>query len=430
MLLFYDIIELTKTILTSDKIERRQLMNEMIRTPILINQKEFPNRLVFQPMEGCDCNEDGSPTELTVNKYLSAARGGAGLIWIEATAVCPEGRTNPRQMMLTEENLPAYKKLVDDMRRLAMEECGISPVLIMQLTHSGRQSIVPMTAYRHPLYEERRPAGDENIVTDEYLDTIPAMYAATAKLAVEAGFDGVDIKSCHGYLFQELLSAFNRPGRYGGSFENRTRLYLDCFRAVREAVSGDVLLTTRLSVADMVPKPYGFGTTEQNELDFTESDRLIEALIGAGLQILNVTIGNPYYNPHINRPYRKGAYTPPETPETGLARFVTVEKHIKEKFPSLFLVGSGLSYYRDDLFTQCESQLTSGICDFVGIGRMWLAYPMVYRDWLAGEFAAKKCCLACSKCTELMRNKQVSGCAIFNEYYRELYRDKILKKNG
>ena len=405
-------------------------MNKIIHTPIIIKQKEFPNRVVFQPMEGCDCEEDGSPTELTVEKYFSAARGGAGMIWMEATAVCPEGRTNPRQMMLTEDNLPAYKKLVADMRKIAMEECGISPILIMQLTHSGRQSIVPMIAYRHPIYEERRPATDENIVTDEYLDTIPAMYAKTAKLAVEAGFDGVDIKSCHGYLFQELLSAFDRPGRYGGCLENRARLYLDCFRAVREAVSADVLLTSRLSVADMVPKPYGFGTTEQNELDFTEPDLLIEKLIGEGMQILNVTIGNPYYNPHINRPYRKGGYIPPESPETGLARFITVEKHIKEKFPGLFVVGSGLSYYRSDLLEQSEQLLLKGVCDFLGYCRMWLAYPMFYREYNAGQFAAKKCCLACSKCTELMRGKQVSGCAVFNEYYRELYREKIQQKNG
>ena len=118
------------------------------------------------------------------------------------------------------------------MRRIAWEECGIRQVLILQLTHSGRQSIVPMIAYRNPVYEERRPAGDENIVSDEYLDTLPQKYAQSAILAMEAGFDGVDVKSCHGYLFQELLSAYGREGRYGGCFENRARLYLDCVRAV------------------------------------------------------------------------------------------------------------------------------------------------------------------------------------------------------
>ena len=395
----------------------------MIDHPICIGTKTISNRVVLQPMEGCDCNTDGSPSDLTVEKYQKAARSGAGLVWFEANAVCPEGRTNPRQMMLTEDNLFAFKNLLAEMREIAKRECGTAPIFILQLTHSGRQSIVPMIAYRHPIYEERRPVTDENIVTDAYLDTLAEKYAKSARLAVEAGFDGVDVKSCHGYLFQELLSAFTRDGRYGGDFENRARLYLDCFRAVRQAIPSNMLLTTRLSVSDMVPKPYGFGTTEQNELDLTEPDRLIGQFVKEGLQILNVTVGNPYYNPHVNRPYRKGGYEPPETPDAGLARFEIIEKHVKERFPSLTVVGSGLSYYRDDLFDVSERQLADRVCDLVGFGRMWLAYPQFYRDFTDGRFDAKKCCLACSKCTELMRAGQVSGCAVFHAYYRELYRE-------
>ena len=284
----------------------------MIQNSIQIGTRKIPNRVVLQPMEGCDCHEDGSPSELTVEKYFRAARSGAGIIWFEANAVCPEGRTNARQMMLTQENLNEFQQLLRDMRKIAEEECGIEPVFILQLTHSGRQSIVPMIAYRHPIYEATRPVTDENIVTDEYLDSLPEKYSASAGLAVKAGFDGVDVKSCHGYLFQELLSAFGRKGRYGGCFENRTRLYLDCIQAVRQVIPDDFLLTTRLSVSDMVPKPYGFGTDEENDLDLTEPDLLIEKLLQAGVRILNVTIGNPYYNPHVNRPYRKGSYVAPE----------------------------------------------------------------------------------------------------------------------
>ncbi len=395
----------------------------MIDRKICIGRREVCNRVVLQPMEGCDCHTDGSPSELTVEKYRKAARSGAGVVWFEANAVCPEGRTNPRQMMLTRENLPAFQGLLNRMREIAVRAWGHAPVMILQLTHSGRQSITPMIAYRHPIYEEKRPVTDEHIVTDEYLDTLPAKYAASARLALEAGFDGVDVKSCHGYLIQELLSAYSRGGRYGGSFENRVRLYLDCVKAVEDVIPKDFLLTTRLSVSDMVPKPCGFGTTEENELDFTEPDMLLARLVAQGIQILNVTIGNPYYNPHINRPYRKGGYIPPEAPEVGLTRFVTVEKHIKERFPSLTVVGSGLSYYREDLMEQSERLLRDGICDLVGFGRMWLAYPHFYRDFQKGEFAPQKCCLACSKCTELMRAGQVSGCAVFHEYYRDLYRE-------
>ncbi len=387
--------------------------------------KTFENRVCFQPMEGCDCNADGSPSELTKDKYMKAARSGAGLIWMEANSVCPEGRTNPGQLMLTEDNIDSFKTLLSDMRAAAESECGTHPIIVLQLTHSGRQSIVPMIAYRHPIYEATRPVTDDNIVTDEYLDTIPALYAKSAVLAYRAGFDGVDVKSCHGYLFQELLSAFTRPGRYGGSFENRTRLYLDCVKAVREAVPQEMLTVTRLGCADMIPYPYGFCTTESGELDLTECDMLVERLMELGIRMLNVTIGNPYYNPHINRPFRRGTYTPPETPDVGLARFITVESHLKEKFPELVVVGSGLSYYRDDLMEKAEWMLDDGVCDFVGFGRGWLAYPELYRDWLAGKFDAKKCCVACSKCTALMRAKCVSGCAVFNDYYKNLYKEKV-----
>ena len=395
----------------------------MIHQSIRIGKVEIPNRVVLQPMEGCDCQEDGSLSELTVEKYLRAAKSGAGLVWFEANAVCPEGRTNPRQMMLTENNLQSFRDLLAHMRRIAAEEQGIRPVFILQLTHSGRQSIRPMIAYRHPIYEERRPAEDSMIVTDEYLDTLPALYAQSARLALEAGFDGVDVKSCHGYLLQELLSAFHREGRYGGCFENRVRLYLDCIRAVKQVVPEDRLITARLSVSDMVPKPYGFGTTEDNGLDMTEPYRLVEEMIREGIQLLNVTVGNPYYNPHVNRPYRKGGYLPPESAQTGLERFEIIERSLKERFPSLPLVGSGLSYYREDLFLQSERQLRSGLCDLVGYGRMSLAYPNFYRDYKEGAFDPKRCCLACSKCTELMRAKRVSGCAVFHEYYRNLYKE-------
>ncbi len=400
----------------------------MINEKFSLNGINIPNRVVFQPMEGCDCNPDGSPSELTREKYLKAAASGAGTVWFEANAVCPEGRTNVGQMRLTEENMDAFKSLLGEMREIAKKQTEIRQFFVLQLTHSGRQSIVPMIAYRNSVYEEKRPVTDENIVSDEYLDTLPELYAKSALLAKEAGFDAVDVKACHGYLLAEMLSAFTREGRYGGSFENRARLYYGCTRAVKAAVGDSLAVVARVGLSDMVAKPNGFGTTEQNELDLSESDMLVEGLIECGIQMLNVTIGNPYYNPHINRPFKRGAYTPPETPETGLARFVTVQKHLKEKFPALPVVGSGLSYYRKELMDVSDALLRDGVCDFVGYGRMSLAYPQFYVDYLNGKFDYKKCCVACSKCTELMRAKCVSGCAVFNDYYKKLYEENVVCK--
>ena len=400
-------------------------MEKIINSRFLIKGIEIPNRVVFQPMEGCDCNEDGSPSNLTREKYIAAAKSGAGIIWFEANAVCPEGRTNYGQMMLTNENASSFKALISEMRAIS-EKMGFErAVYILQLTHSGRQSIKPMIAYRHPIYEERRPVDDDAIVSDDYLDTLPALYAKSARLAYEVGFDGVDVKSCHGYLFQELLSAYSRDGRYGGSFENRTRLYLDSVKAVKEAIRDSMLLTARISISDMVKKPYGFGTDEEGNLDFFEPDRLVDLLIKEGLDMLNVTVGNPYFNPHVNRPYRSGGYEAPESSSVGLERFEIIEEHIKTLYPALCVVASGLSYYRDNPIEKAESLLERGICDFVGFGRMILAYPDFYTDYLKGCYSSKKACVTCSKCTALMRNKCVSGCAVFNEYYRNLYKEKV-----
>lgn len=403
-------------------------MEQMLHSSLCMGEVRFPNRVVLQPMEGCDCGADGAPGELTRSKYLRAARSGAGTIWMEACAVCPEGRSNPRQMMLTRQTLPHLQALIREMRDTALRECGIRPVILLQLTHSGRQSIRPMIACHNRLYEKTRPVAEDAVVSDGYLRTLAARYRDTALLAVEAGADGVDVKSCHGYLFQELLSAYDRPGDYGGSLTNRSRLYLESVRAVREAVPENFILASRLGVSDMIPRPCGFGTDASGQLDLTESEQLIGALVGAGVRMLNVTLGNPYYNPHVNRPYRKGPYPPPEAPEAGLARFRQAEQRIKQQFPKLLVVGSGLSYYREDLFAQSEALLQDGVCDLVGYGRAFLAYPMFYRDYLEGRYDPKKSCVACSRCTELMRSGCVSGCAVFQEEYKTLYKEQILCK--
>ncbi len=392
----------------------------MLERKLIIKENSIENRVVFQPMEGCDCNPDGSPSELTVRKYMKFAKGGAGIIWFEANAVSPEGRTNTRQMMLTEENAEKFAALLKDVRAAAISAHGTSPKLILQLTHSGRQSIKPITMYKNATYEKAGRGG--YVATDEYLDTLPALYARSAKLAEIVGFDGIDIKACHGYLLSEAFSAYTREGKYGGSYENRTKLYKACFKAATGAVGEKMIIGARLGLCDMVPYPDGFGTDGEGRECLDEPLRLVRELNAAGLDILNMTIGNPYYNPHINRPFKKGGYTPPESPESGLERFVRVTSAVKGENPELAVVISGLSYYGEEMLMRAEEFIESGICDLAGFGRITLAYPEFYSDFSSCGMDKRKLCLLCSKCTELMRAKQVSGCAVHDEYYRELYK--------
>lgn len=114
--------------------------------------------------------------------------------------------------------------------------------------------------------------------------------------AGQAGFDGMDIKGCHRYLANELLSAYTRPGPYGGSYENRTRFLKNAFRAAQASVTGSFFLTSRLNVYDGFAYPYGFGVREGSlDVDLTEPIRLIRELHEEfGIPLINVTMGNPY----------------------------------------------------------------------------------------------------------------------------------------
>ncbi len=100
----------------------------------------LPNALCAQPMEGNDAGEDGAPTALTLRRYQRAAAGGSGLIWAEAVAISQSARANPRQLMITRENVSAFRRLAEETRKAA-EGAGLPPpLLVMQLTHSGRNT--------------------------------------------------------------------------------------------------------------------------------------------------------------------------------------------------------------------------------------------------------------------------------------------------
>ena len=396
-----------------------------------------PNRLMVQPMEGCDGTLDGTPDELTVRRYRRFASGGAGLIWFEAVAVTPESRASPKQLILTKDNLDAYKRLLDDMRETSRKTCGFVPPVIIQATHSGRYSKpvstpAPLIAYNNPHYEKAGPLDADRIVTDEYLDTLPERYAQNARLSREAGFDGVDVKACHRYLLNELLSARTRENsRYGGSFENRIRLFLDAVKAVQSEVSGGMFVTTRVNMYDGVEYPYGFGADEKGGLapDLTESLELVKRLKECGIKLINITIGNPYVNPHVNRPFDKGFYIPPEHPLEGLGRMYTCVKAVKDAYPDLTVVASGLSYLRQFSPYAAAGLLDCGAADLIGYGREAFAYPEFARDILQdGSLNKDKCCISCGKCSELMRAGSTAGCVIRDKTYADIYKRDVSDK--
>lgn len=407
-------------------------MENILSKKINIYGKEFQNRILFQPMEGCDGTPEGGIDELTTRRYLRFTQGAAGVIWFEATAVCNEGRANPRQLFINENTLLSFQTLVSEIKKKSKELYGYEPIIIVQLTHSGRYSKpegtpAPIVAYRNEFWEKGKENQTFTVATDEYLATIPAMYKKAAKLCVEAGFDGVDVKCCHGYLFNEFLSAYEREGNYGGSFENRTRLYFDCIDAVKESVGDRAFITTRLNACDCFPYGYGFGVNEKNEIDLTETKKIIKILGEKGVELINLTIGNPYVIPHINRPYNADS---PEEGKIGMKRIYDVTKEITSSFPNMKFVVSALTFEGENALNYAEKLLGEGVGDLAGFGRMTFAYPTFYKEYLeTGTLDKRKVCLKCNKCSQLMRAGTVAGCVIRDsEVYLPYYQKFVLKK--
>lgn len=408
---------------------------DALRRPLTVAGRVLPNRIAIQPMEGCDSELDGAPGELTLRRYDRFARSGAALIWFEACAVRREGRANPRQSFLTPDNLDDFRRLTERIRQTAEQAGHEPPLLILQATHSGRYSKpvgapAPIIAYNNPLFEKDGPLPASCIISDDELFRLEDDFARTAQLAQAAGFDGVDVKCCHRYLASELLSAHTRPGAFGGSFENRTRLLRESYGKAKAAVTGDFLVTSRLNVYDGFPYPYGFGVRDDGSLepDLTEPIRLVGALREMGLELLDVTIGNPYVNPHVNRPADWQPYPLPEEPLKGLARMMDCVDGIKRAFPGLTVIGSAFSYPRAFAGNLAAGAVEAGMCDLAGFGRMAFAYPEFAEDLLSGRgLDMKKCCVACGKCSQLMRLGGMAGCAVRDPYYTKLYKELTAK---
>ncbi len=373
-------------------------------------------------MEGFDSLPDGGPGELTLRRIRRMASGGAGLVWAEATAVTEDGRTNRGQLWIRRETLDGFKRMAET----AHEASGGAPI-ILQLTHSGRFSKprnvpAPVIAMHNPVMDEKMPLDPSlPVVTDEYLDALPEKFGEAAALAKEAGFDGADVKCCHKYLFSELLSAYHRPGRYGGSFENRSRLFLDSIRAA--AVHGDrnFVIASRFGAFDCIPYPWGFGMDRNDPAkpDWEEPDRLYRLMAECGVRLCDMTLGSPYYNPHVNRPYDNGGYDPPESRLAGVKRLLDAAAHMKKAVPQIALIGTGYSYLRQFAPFAAAAEIGSGHTDAAGFGRMAFAYPDFARDILKkGALDPSKVCVTCSMCTVIMRKMHATGCPIRD---REVY---------
>ncbi len=432
-----------------------------LRQPLVSGELKIGNRIAVQPMEGWDGLADGNPSEHTMRRWQRFGKSGAKLIWGgEAVAVSHQGRANPNQLLAaphTEQNLAKLRTtLIEEHRLTTGSDDGL--LIGLQLTDSGRYSRPnahghpePRILYHHPILDRRLGlTADYPLLTDAEVEAIIENFHGAARRAQRLGFDFVDIKHCHGYLGHEFLSAHTREGRYGGSFENRTRFLREVVQGIRALAPG-LGIAVRLSAFDSVPfqpdpersskgKPgpgipetrddllpyrWGFGVDalHPTEADLSEPVRFLSLLEELGIRLVNLTAGSPYYNPHIQRPALyppSDGYLPPEDPLVGVWRQMEATRKLKQQFPDLIFVGTGYSYLQDFLPHVAQAAVRQGWVDLVGLGRVVLSYPeLLWHASEGHEIQRKLICRTFSDCTTAPRKGLPSGCYPLDHHYKD-----------
>lgn len=438
----------------------------LLARPVRAGRFTLGNSLAIHPMEGCDGTPDGCPDELTWRRYERFAAGGAKLIWFEATAVCPEGRANTRQLWITKNNVREFARLLEAIRRIHRERYGTTDDLLepLQLTHSGRYSVPRrIIASHNPGVDlKTNVAQDYPVISDDELERLEDVYVEAAKLAVDAGFQAIDLKVTHGYLLSELIGAKTREGRYGGSLENRTRFIRNVLGKIRAKLGDRLMLSMRLAAyeglpfyrdpdtglgkpyAYEVPYPYGLGMDplDPTKEDMTEVKQAIAMFQEWGVELMNISLGSPYFNPHIGRPFEKpddGNYEQPEHPLMGVDRHFRIAGELQRAFPDLPMVGTGYSWLQKYSINAGAANVADGNIRLVGLGRNCLAYPDFARDALEkGELDERRVCKTLTYCTYLMRQKDhplgqfPTGCPPFDkEVYGPIVKEaRALKRTS
>lgn len=327
--------------------------------PFTMGGKVIPNRFCAQPISGGDALVDGRPGPLARRRYTAYASGAFGLIWMERTSAhAPE---KPGQLCLSPSSVSSFAALISEIKTVAETK----PFVVLQLA----------------------PAE-------------PRVMVAAARLALEAGFDGVDIQGDRATL-PETLSR------------------------IRDAVPG-LLLATRLCVYEGVRNGFGVSQTDFRACDLTPPTQYADRLAKSGLQLLNLTSKNPILiGPE--RGTRAGAdhETPDEHPLMTLARQLTLVRALQSAFPTLPMVGSGLSWLRQFVPEVAAGAVHLGWMQFAGLGRSALAYPDLPSQILAGEKPEPgKTCMVCAACTQLERAHRAVGCVLRDPVaYGPVFRD-------
>ncbi len=384
----------------------------ILRSPAPIGPRTAPNRFLAQPMEGNDGENGGCPSERTVSRYAALGRGRWGVAVVEAISVVTDCLARVNQLIIDPKNLDGFKRLVG-----AYKEANPDGILLFQITHSGRKGIggtVPTTL------TEPVPSGARLLKTEE-IDDIRRRFVAAARLAEQAGADGIDFKMCHGYFGAEMLRPANvRADGWGGSFEDRTRFLRESVPEIRAASArAEFLVGARISLYEGVRGGCGTAAGDQLVEDLSEMKRVVELMASLGMDYVNVSAGIPGETSEITRPVPQGRWF--------YLEHIRYSKTVSETLAAAraaggrgrpVIVQSAYSILKADALALAAECVERGYSDFAGFGRQEFADPETPAKLMRGE--EPRWCVACSGCTKLMVSQVNDGCSFYNDYYKKL----------
>jgi 2,4-dienoyl-CoA reductase-like NADH-dependent reductase (Old Yellow Enzyme family) len=371
------------------------MTDELFKSRRILN-KEAPNRFAAQAMEINSAGSDGGVNDTVINRYKKLAEGGWGIVFLEATSITGRHLARPNGLVLSDRNLDGFKRLVDEFRSV-----NDTSLFIAQLTHSGRQS--GDFSRKVKVYEDAEK--DAPVLTGEELDEVLHWFNKAVGLAKQAGFDGVDVKTCHGYFGAELLRPLNiRTDKYGGSVENRARLIASAIKYGVDEYPG-FIVGTRMSVYEGMRG--GCGTAGPGEIleDLNEMKQIVTIFARSGAHFLNISGGVPGHNSQLVRPNKNDIFC-------RLSHY-RITRRFKEWFPDLAVIGSAYTMVDSSSLDFARENVSKGYTDFAGFGRQNLADELMPAKIRGGSNSVRYCTM-CGRCSGLLSKSVEVYCGFHN----------------
>jgi 2,4-dienoyl-CoA reductase-like NADH-dependent reductase (Old Yellow Enzyme family)/thioredoxin reductase len=362
---------------------------EPLFAPMSVAGVALPNRLVMPPMGSGLPDADGYATDGTIAYYRRRARGGIGLIVVEASLVAPgKSAIGPELRLHDDRYVPRLARLVQAVKD---EKVPIG----IQLWHPGRQTNLSEPVAPSPVPLSPRTPIPRALTTDDIRELI-GHYAAAAARCREAGFDFVEVHAAHCYLPCEFLSPLvnQRTDEYGGDLAGRARFLLEIVAAIREACGADYPLFCRLTGSEGIEGGFEIG----------EAVQVARWLVDAGVGCISVSAGS-WHTLHLSMP-------PMSMPRGCL---LPLAAEIKRAVDVPVIAAGRL----DDPDVAARA-ITDGDADLIAIGRGLIAdadWPRKVREGRLHEITP---CIACNACLDLISRAEHARCAVNPEVSREL----------